>query len=69
MSPPLHRRHRLLLGLYPPSFRERYGDELQALVEDTSSSQQQISRDLALGALRAWAGWKVRAPVEQGSKH
>ena len=64
MSARLRRRHRLLLGLYPPSFRERYGDELQALVEDTSSSQQ-ISRDLALGALRGWVGQKVRASVEQ----
>lgn len=68
MSAGLRRRHRLLLGLYPPSFRERYGDELEALVEDTASSPR-ISRDLAVGALRAWAGRKIPVTVEPGSRH
>jgi len=55
VSPSLRRRHRLLLSLYPPRFRERYGAELQALVEDTSSPKR-LTLDLALGAAKAWTG-------------
>ena len=38
---------------YPPSFRERYGPELSALVVDTGTSPR-VAADLAVGALRAW---------------
>ncbi|MGA7173335.1 MAG: hypothetical protein WCB86_06395 [Candidatus Dormiibacterota bacterium] len=55
MSPSLLRRHRLLMSLYPRRFRERYGAELRALVEDTSSSER-MTLDLALGVLKAWTG-------------
>jgi hypothetical protein len=54
----------LLLRLYPPSFRERYGDELQALVEDTSPSPR-LTLDLALGAGRAWIGPRFGGSPEQ----
>lgn len=53
MSTKLPRRHRILLALYPPSFRERYGDELGALVEDALPAPR-VALDLALGAARAW---------------
>ena len=53
MSTKLPRRHRILLALYPPSFRERYGDELGALVEDALPTPR-VALDLALGAARAW---------------
>ena len=53
MSTKLPCRHRILLALYPPSFRERYGDELGALVEDVSPTPR-VALDLALGAARAW---------------
>jgi hypothetical protein len=38
---------------YPPSFRERYGPELSALVVDTGPSPR-VAADLVVGALRAW---------------
>jgi MFS family permease len=40
------------LRLYPPSFRERYGTEMQVLVEDVGG--RRITLDLLLGAARAW---------------
>ena len=40
------------LRLYPPSFRERYGTEMQVLVEDLG--HRRITSDLLLGAARAW---------------
>jgi len=43
----------LALAAYPPSFRERYGDELDALSEDHGRSGR-ATADLALGAARAW---------------
>lgn len=49
-----------LLAAYPPSFRERYGDELAALVDDHdmagtgTGSRPPVRRDLAAGAVRAW---------------
>ncbi|MFE1883499.1 hypothetical protein [Streptomyces diastatochromogenes] len=44
---------RLALRAYPPSFRERYGCELEALVEDTGARPSVVA-DLLVGALRAW---------------
>ncbi|MCW3815099.1 hypothetical protein ONA91_11600 [Micromonospora sp. DR5-3] len=44
---------RLLLACYPPSFRERYGAELAALVEDTGTGRR-VCWDLAVGAAAAW---------------
>lgn len=42
---------RLILRLYPPSFRARYGAELDALVDDFGGDH---SWDLLRGAARAW---------------
>ncbi|GGU84749.1 hypothetical protein GCM10010211_58430 [Streptomyces albospinus] len=44
---------RLALRAYPPSFRERYGPELEALVEDTGAGPRVVA-DLLFSALRAW---------------
>ncbi|HEY3506383.1 MAG TPA: hypothetical protein VGN37_26785 [Actinocatenispora sp.] len=44
---------RLLLACYPPSFRDRYGAELAALVEDTGSGPR-VCWDVAVGAAAAW---------------
>ena len=44
---------RVALRSYPPSFRERYGCELEALVEDTGAGPG-IVGDLLVGAMRAW---------------
>jgi hypothetical protein len=43
----------LALRAYPPSFRERYGQELAALVQDLPASPG-TTTDLFLGAARAW---------------
>ncbi|MGC2191547.1 MAG: hypothetical protein WA751_04365 [Candidatus Dormiibacterota bacterium] len=67
MSSTLGRRHRLLLWLYPPSFRERYGSELAALVEDTLPAPR-MTLDLALGAVRAWSGPRFRGRPDQRQK-
>jgi len=64
MSTTLPLRHRLILALYPLSFRERYGEELQALVEDTSKSRR-VAFDLALGAAKAWIRPKFGGTPEQ----
>ncbi|MEO6821416.1 MAG: hypothetical protein ABI468_02635 [Candidatus Nanopelagicales bacterium] len=47
------RWQRLAVTSYPPSFRERYGDELTALCEDTGPGIRSTA-DLALGSLRLW---------------
>lgn len=47
------RLSRLVLLSYPPSFRERYGIELSALVDDTGVSARTLV-DLAHGSVRAW---------------
>ncbi len=44
---------RTLLATYPPSFHERYGDELTALVEDTGCGPR-VLLDLLAGSVRAW---------------
>jgi MFS family permease len=44
---------RLAPQAYPPSFRERYGVELTALVEDTGAGPR-VLVDLAVGAAKAW---------------
>ena len=44
---------RWALRAYPPSFRERYGDELEALTDDLDPSWRGTA-DLYLGAGRAW---------------
>lgn len=64
---------RVLLACYPPSFRERYGAELAALVEDTGAGPA-VCWDLAVGAAAAWArpaftgepGERVRRRVQAG---
>ncbi|GIH67122.1 hypothetical protein [Microbispora siamensis] len=43
----------VVLACYPPWFRERYGEELAALVEETDGGPR-VTLDLALGAARAW---------------
>jgi hypothetical protein len=52
----VERRRRLaalLLRSYPPSFRDRYGTELKALVDDSPPSTRTLL-DLARGASGAW---------------
>ena len=44
---------RWALRAYPPSFRDRYGDELEALTEDVTSSWRHTA-GLYVGAGRAW---------------
>jgi hypothetical protein len=44
---------RWALRSYPPSFRERYGDELTAVVEDTGSTARTVV-DVFAGSARAW---------------
>ena len=43
---------RRLVRLYPSTWRERYGDEFEALLEDVRASPSVVA-DVALGALRA----------------
>jgi hypothetical protein len=43
----------LALMLYPPAWRERYGDEVRALLEDTGSSPA-AAASLAVRAVPAW---------------
>jgi hypothetical protein len=47
------RLSQLLVEVYPPSFRQRYGAELETLVADAGSGWRD-SADLALGVCRAW---------------
>ena len=64
---------RVLLACYPPSFRERYGAELAALVEDTGAGPR-VGWDLAVGAASAWLrptftgapGERVRLRLQAG---
>ncbi|MCI4066629.1 hypothetical protein MRQ36_30355 [Micromonospora sp. R77] len=64
---------RVLLACYPPSFRERYGAELAALVEDAGAGPRAWG-DLAVGAAAAWLyptftgepGERVRMRVQAG---
>ena len=49
---------RLALALYPPSWRARYADEVQALLEQNNNS----SRDVASLAWRALPAW-IRPPA------
>jgi hypothetical protein len=49
---------RAALGLYPPAWRARYGDEVQALLEDSGAGVQ-AAASLAWHALPAWA-WPAR---------
>jgi hypothetical protein len=51
----------LALACYPPSFRERYGEEIRGLVTDTDVRARTVA-DLAWGAARAW----TRAVVPAG---
>ncbi|MFE0510033.1 hypothetical protein [Streptomyces sp. NPDC058964] len=44
---------RMILRAYPPSFRERYGCELETLVEDTGAGPSVVA-DLLIGVLQAW---------------
>ncbi|MCA2226263.1 hypothetical protein [Nonomuraea aurantiaca] len=44
---------RVVMACHPPWFRERYGEELAALVEETGGGPR-VLLDLAAGAVRAW---------------
>jgi len=44
-----------LLRLYPPSWRRRYGREMEVLVEDLPSSRLTVAVDLIYGAAAAYA--------------
>jgi hypothetical protein len=44
---------RVLLACYPPSFRDRYGAELAALVDETGAGPR-VCWDVAVGAAAAW---------------
>lgn len=65
---------KFLLALYPPAWRERYGDELLAIVAHRSLRPWDVL-DLVMGALDAWLSVDVRraaglspvGPVEGGS--
>lgn len=61
----MSRRRRALLAAYPPSFRERYADELDALLDDTGVGPRE-SADLLVGAARAWLSPRYGAdPTER----
>jgi Rieske Fe-S protein len=47
------RLHRVLLGLYPPPWRRRYGEELLALLAERGSGWRDVP-NLLLGAVDAW---------------
>jgi hypothetical protein len=53
VSPNHTRLRHLLMAAYPPSFRARYGAELDSLVEDTPPSAR-VAGDLLINAARAW---------------
>jgi hypothetical protein len=44
---------RAALGLYPPSWRARYGDEVQALLDESGGGLRAIA-SVAWRALPAW---------------
>lgn len=48
----LPRRIRLLLACYPPSFKDRYGDEQRSLLADLGTDGTTV--DLATGVVKAW---------------
>jgi hypothetical protein len=56
--------HRLALALYPPSFRDRYSEELRSLVEDSLPCRGMVW-DLAYGAALAWLRPQFRGISEQ----
>jgi MFS family permease len=56
---------RLALRAYPPSFRERYGAELETLVADTGTGPRTVANLLA-GALLAWV--RPVLPVEPSER-
>jgi len=49
------RMARLPLACYPPAWRERYGAEMRALVDDTGADARTVT-SLAWGAVAVWAG-------------
>jgi MFS family permease len=49
------RMARLPLACYPPAWRERYGAEMRALVDDTGADARTIT-SLVWGAVAVWAG-------------
>jgi len=51
----MSRPHHWLLHLYPPAWRERYGDEFLAVIEAQPDNPKVII-DVALGALDAGCG-------------
>ncbi|HET7520432.1 MAG TPA: Rieske 2Fe-2S domain-containing protein [Candidatus Limnocylindria bacterium] len=53
------RLHRMLLGLYPPHWRRRYGDELLALLAERASGWPDVP-NLLLGAVDAWTRSRPR---------
>ena len=46
---------RALLRLYPPRWRERYGEEYDALLEEHGADLRTLA-DVAAGAVDAWLG-------------
>ncbi|WP_255945192.1 hypothetical protein [Streptomyces odontomachi] len=48
------RRARVLVRLYPPAWRARYGEEFRALLEDSGVDTRAV-RDVLLAAASAWA--------------
>jgi hypothetical protein len=46
------RLQRLILGVYPRRFRDRYGDELDAVAADCGAGWR-VTLDLAVSAVRA----------------
>lgn len=49
----MHVRPRSLVGLYPPAWQDRYGDEMAALIE-AAPLRRRDRVDLVRGALDAW---------------
>lgn len=56
---------RLALRTYPPSFRERYGAELETLVVDTGTGPRTVLNLLA-GSIAAWL--RPVLPIEPGER-
>jgi hypothetical protein len=61
-----HRFARRIVGLYPAAWRERYQDEILALIDQTERSWR-MTLDLAAGAVREWAHF-IANPPGQGAQ-
>jgi hypothetical protein len=63
----VNRASRAVLHCYPPSFRARYGEELDGLVAELPPSAR-TALDLAVGALRAWVTPRLAGPDRTRSR-